>query len=94
LENLFGRHPEAFLNAGRKLGGSEILYGDKGFSLEVFPRVPLAFVLWKGDEEFPPRISVLFDSTIESHFALDVIWCMVTETSRRLARFSPGKSSE
>jgi hypothetical protein len=88
LETLFGRHSEAFLNAGRKLGGSEILYGDKGFSLEVFPKVPLAFVLWKGDEEFPPRIGVLFDSTIESHFALDVIWCMVAETSRRLARFS------
>jgi hypothetical protein len=94
LENLFGRHSEVFLNAGRKLGGSEILYGDKGFSLEVFPKVPLAFVLWKGDEEFPPRIGVLFDSTIESHFALDVIWCMVAETSRRLARFSPRKSSE
>ena len=89
LENLFGRHSEAFLNAGRKLGGSEILYGDKAFSLEVFPKVPLAFILWKGDEEFPPRIGVLFDSTIESHFALDVIWCMVAETSRRLTRFSP-----
>jgi len=88
LENLFGRHSEAFLDAGRKLGGSEILYGDRGFSLEVFPKVPLAFILWKGDEEFPPRIGVLFDSTIESHFALDVIWCMVAETSRRLARFS------
>ena len=88
LENLFGRRSEAFLNAGRKLGGSEILYGDKGFSLEVFPKVPLAFILWKGDEEFPPRIGVLFDSTIESHFALDVIWGMVAETSRRLAAFS------
>jgi hypothetical protein len=87
LENLFGRHSEVFLNAGRNLGGSEILY-DRGFSLEVFPKVPLAFILWKGDEEFPPRIGVLFDSTIESHFALDVIWCMVAETSRRLAEFS------
>jgi hypothetical protein len=88
LENLFGRHSDAFLKAGRKLGGSEMLYGDKGFSLEVFPKVPLAFILWKGDEEFPPRIGVLFDSTIEFHFALDVIWCMVAETSRRLAMFS------
>ena len=89
LENLFGKDAEVFLKAGRKLGGSEILYGDKGFSLEVFPKVPLAFILWKGDDEFPSRIGVLFDSTIESHFALDVIWCMVAETSRRLAAFSP-----
>jgi hypothetical protein len=84
LISLFGKDSEAFLKTGQKLGGSEILYGDKGFALEVFPKVPLAYILWKGDEEFSPRIRVLFDSTIESHLPLDVIWCMVAETSRRL----------
>lgn len=84
LINLFGKDPEAFLKTGKKLGGSEILYGDRGFALEVFPKVPLAYILWRGDAEFPPKISVLFDSTIESHFPLDIIWCMVAETSRRL----------
>jgi hypothetical protein len=84
LINLFGKDPEAFLKAGKKLGGSEILYGDKGFALEVFPKVPLAYLLWKGDDEFPPRIRVLFDSTIESHLPLDIIGCMVGETTRRL----------
>jgi hypothetical protein len=88
LEHRYGRDPEAFLKTGRKLGGSEILYGDRGFALEVFPRVPVAYVLWKGDEEFPPRIGVLFDSTIQDHFSLDVIWCMVAETSRRLVEHS------
>jgi hypothetical protein len=84
LIHLFGKDPEAFLKTGKRLGGSEILYGDKGFALEVFPKVPLAYILWKGDEEFPPKVSVLFDSTIESHFPLDIIWCMVIETTRRL----------
>jgi len=88
LQELYGKNLDTFLKAGRRLGGSEILYGDRGFSLEVFPKIPLAYILWKGDEEFPPRIGVLFDSTIESHFPLDVIWCMVAETSRRLAEFS------
>ena len=85
LINLFGKDPEAFSKAGKKLGGSEILYGDKGFALDVFPRVPLAYILWEGDTEFPPKISVLFDSTIELHLPLDIIWCTVAETSRRLA---------
>jgi hypothetical protein len=84
VEELYGRDPEAFLKAGQRLGGSEILYGDKGFALEVFPKVPLAYILWKGDEEFPPRVGVLFDSTIPSHLPLDIIWCMVSETGRRL----------
>jgi len=88
LEKLFGSDPEVFLRAGKKMGGSEILYGDKGFALEVFPRVPLAYILWKGDEEFPPRIRVLFDATIESHLPLDIIWCMVAETSRRLSVYT------
>ena len=86
LINLFGKDPEAFLKTGKKLGGSEILYGDKGFALEVFPKVSLAYILWKGDAEFPPKISVLFDSTIESHLPLDIIWCMVAETSCRLTK--------
>ncbi len=90
LETLCGKDPDAFLKAGKKLGGSEILYGDKGFALEVFPKVPLGYILWKGDEEFPPKVGILFDSTIEFHLPLDIIWCMVAETSRRLAeRFSP-----
>ena len=84
LETLYGRDPDAFLKAGKGLGGSEILYGDKGFALGVFPRVPLAYVLWKEDEEFAPRVNVLFDSTIQSHLPLDIIWCMVSETTRRL----------
>ena len=88
LEARFGKSPEAFLRAGRKLGGSEILYGDKGFALDLFPKVPLAYVVWKGDEEFPPRIAILFDSTIRSHLPLDVIWCMVSETTRRLLAIS------
>jgi hypothetical protein len=89
LERIYGRDPEGFLQAGRKLGGSEILYGDKGFSLDVFPKVPLAYVLWQGDDEFPPRISILFDATVEAHLPLDIIWCMVAETSRRLIESPP-----
>ncbi len=84
LEARYGKDPSAFLQAGRRLGGTEILYGDKGFALEVFPKVPLAYVLWKGDHEFPPKVGVLFDSTIQFHFPLDIIWCMIAETSRRL----------
>ena len=88
LEEPYGKDPDAFLKAGRRLGGTEILYGDKGFALDVFPKVPLAYMLWKGDEEFPARVGVLFDSTIQSHLPLDIIWCMVSETNRRLIKTS------
>ncbi|MBS3907369.1 MAG: DUF3786 domain-containing protein [Syntrophaceae bacterium] len=85
IKDLYGKDPEAFLEAGRRLGGKEISFANKSFALDVFPRIPLAYLLWEGNEEFPPRIRVLFDSTIQSHLPLDIIWCMVAETSRRLA---------
>lgn len=80
----YGKDPEGFLKAGKQLGGVEMLYGDKAFGLDVFPRILFVYVLWKGDEEFPPRIQVLFDETIQDHFPLDVIWCAVSEVNRRL----------
>jgi hypothetical protein len=84
LEECFGRDPEGIVRAGARLGGSEILYGDRGVAIDVFPKVPLAYVLWKGDEEFPAKVGVMFDSTIQEHFSLDAIWFMVAETTRRL----------
>jgi hypothetical protein len=84
LKTTFGKNPEAFALAGKRLGGVELLFGDKAFSLTVLPRVPLAFVLWKEDAEFPAQVTVMFDSTIQKHFSLDGIWCIVAEVSERL----------
>ena len=84
LKEIFGKDPEGFLLAGRRLGGVELLFGDKAFAVTVLPRVPLAYLLWKESEEFPAQVNVLFDSTIQKHFSLDGIWCVVAEVSQRL----------
>jgi hypothetical protein len=84
LKEAFGKDPEAFLRAGARLGGVELLFGDKAFALTVFPKVPLAYILWKGDAEFPAAVNVLFDSTIQNHFSLDGVWCIVAEVTQRL----------
>ncbi|OGQ01266.1 MAG: hypothetical protein A2Z51_12380 [Deltaproteobacteria bacterium RBG_19FT_COMBO_52_11] len=84
LKTAFGKNPGSFGRAGTVLGGVELLFGDKAFSLTVFPKVPLAYILWKEDEEFPPQVTVMFDSTIQEHFSLDGIWCIVAEVSQRL----------
>jgi len=80
----FGKDAEGFSQAGIRLGGVEMPFGDKAFVLTVFPKVPLAYVLWKEDPEFPARVTVLFDATIQTHFSLDGIWCLVAEVSQRL----------
>ncbi|HSR12497.1 MAG TPA: DUF3786 domain-containing protein [Thermodesulfobacteriota bacterium] len=84
LKKRFGKDPEEFAKAGKRLGGVELLFGDKAFALQVLPKVPIAYVLWKEDSEFPAEVKVMFDSTIQNHFSLDGIWCLVAEVSERL----------
>jgi hypothetical protein len=84
IRRAFGRDPEGFMKAGLRLGGVEVGFGDRAFALTVFPKVPLAYVLWQEDREFPARVTVLFDATIQRHFPLDGIWCLVAEAGRLL----------
>lgn len=84
IEKKYGDNPEGFIKAGKALGGTPVRFGDKSIAIDVFPRIPIIYILWVGDEEFPPKAGVLFDASIGSHFTLDMIWIMVNEVSRRL----------
>jgi hypothetical protein len=74
LEEKFGRRPDDFLKAGLSIGGIRINYGDIGCKFQALPRIPVLFVLWGADDEFPAKVNILFDPTIEHHLALDTIW--------------------
>jgi hypothetical protein len=54
---------------------------DTAYCLLPFPRVPLYFLLWAGDEEFKPRLQVLFDRSIEEILAADAIWALVNRVA-------------
>lgn len=67
LLKAFGDRPGLFLRAAEALGGRKNRYGDKGATIQAFPRVPLHFVLWHGDEEFPPSINIFYDASIKDY---------------------------
>ena len=73
LQNAFGYDKYAFLEAGLALGGKEEEYGDASFTLFAFPKVPITFILWQGDEEFPPSMKALFDPSITGFLPLEDI---------------------
>jgi Domain of unknown function (DUF3786) len=85
LEKKFGKDPEGFLRAGLELGGRETELGDASFELLVLPRIPVEYIIYEEDEEFPPQLVIHFDSSISRHLPLDVIWAMINLTSHRLA---------
>ncbi|MEW6184718.1 MAG: DUF3786 domain-containing protein [Thermodesulfobacteriota bacterium] len=85
LEKRFGRDPEGFLQAGLNLGGRATGKGDASFELSVLPRIPVEYILYRADEEFPAQLVINFDSSIHLHLPLDVIWSMINLTSWRLS---------
>ncbi len=73
----FGNDLQAFRRAGRALGGESLQFGDAAFRFPTLPRIPTALVLWGQDEEFPARITVMFDRTLARQLPLDVVLALV-----------------
>jgi len=69
----FGRDPEAVRGPAVALGGARADLGDVSVTVPVFPRVPITLVFWKGDEEFAPRVQILFDGTIVNYLPTEDI---------------------
>lgn len=61
--NLFADKQEEFLRLAETLGGHRQKLGDSSVTITPFPRIPITFVIWGGDDEFPPSGNILFDAS-------------------------------
>jgi hypothetical protein len=86
----YGRDAEGFRRAAAALGGASIDAADAAFRIQALPRVPLYYLLWEGDEEFGPRLSILFDRSVEMHLSADGIWGLVQLVSTALVQSGKG----
>jgi hypothetical protein len=73
LELRYGSDEQMFCRHCLQLGGKALDFGDASFAFEPLPRIPLACVLFAADEEFPARVTFLFDSTIEFQLPMEII---------------------
>ncbi|MGD9044531.1 MAG: DUF3786 domain-containing protein [Desulfobacterales bacterium] len=80
----YGRDLQGFEAAAKYLNGHPVDMADAAYRLLPFPRVPVYYLFWQGDTEFDPRISVLFDRSIEEAFSADAIWGLVSRVSTAL----------
>jgi hypothetical protein len=81
---VFGQSPERLLDAGFRLGGRKAKYGDVSFVLRALPRIPMTYILWKGDEEFPATIQLLFEKSVEGYLSLEDIVVVGEMATNRL----------
>lgn len=84
-----GSRPELFKKAACSLGGEPAQYGDLAFKIITFPRLPLVYILWTEDEEFPAKASVLFDSSAENHLHIEDLAYLGETVTRELIRSAP-----
>lgn len=84
--NRFKDEPQRLLEIAGKLGGCRADYGDTAVTIPAFPRVPLTFVLWRGDKEFGPDGNIMFDSTIPDYLPTEDITILCEVIAWRLVR--------
>ena len=60
-----------FRESGVKLGGADLDLADAALRLQALPRVPVAVLLWKGDDEFPGQARILFDGSAHHYLATE-----------------------
>jgi hypothetical protein len=88
LEKAFGECPERLYKIMDEFGAKRCEFGDASIQLNVLPRIPLTIVIWRSDNEFPARSSVLFDETAAEQLPLDALWSAANLTIKALIKES------
>jgi hypothetical protein len=84
LANIFGSRPLDFLAAAKSLGGIKADFAHSSAVIPVFPRLPLAFMLWVADEEFPASANILFDASAQTYLPTASLYMLGIAVAKRL----------
>jgi hypothetical protein len=82
----FGSNPSKLVGAAAEMGGEKADYGDAAVTINAFKNVPITFVLWRGDEEFPPEGSLLFNANVTDYLSIEDINILSERIAWKLVR--------
>lgn len=71
---LFDRHPEAFCRACEALNGEKMDGADISYAIELLDGLRILVQLWHGDEEFAPRLRLLWDENTVMYLRYETTW--------------------
>ena len=63
----FGEALDKFEECAVALEGRKVKLGEIAFEFKIFPRVPVTYILWGGDEEISASANILFDESASGH---------------------------
>jgi hypothetical protein len=68
------------------LDGIPLNMADATYSFKITPRIPVAVLYWRGDDDFPTESKILYDRTITEHLASDIIYALAVGICERLGK--------
>lgn len=71
---LFDQNPEAFIAACQALKGEKLPGADIGYAVELFDGLRIFLQLWRGDDEFSPRVRCLWDENTDRYLRYETTW--------------------
>ncbi len=74
LSDKYGDDMEGLLMKSKALSAERLQYGDVSVQLLPVPRIPVTLIFWQGDDEFSPRLDLLFDSSSAFQAPTDILW--------------------
>ena len=67
----YGFKPDLLWQAMERLGAKSISQSDVGYEVELMRGLTIRFLLWLGDDEFPPNAQILFSDNFRSAFTAE-----------------------
>ncbi|MDO5411275.1 MAG: DUF3786 domain-containing protein, partial [Lachnospiraceae bacterium] len=82
----FAEKTELLKQVASRLGFPDEKYGDVSFRVPVFDCLPLIFIFWDGDDEYPAQANILFDRNITAFTHAETVVLIAEMASARLIR--------
>lgn len=81
----FSGQVEKLHQAAQKLGGQPLPQGDAGYQINAFECIPIQFLFWDGDDEFPAQGNILFDYSVTDFIHVESTVSIAADGIARLA---------
>ncbi|WP_459945162.1 DUF3786 domain-containing protein [Desulfocastanea catecholica] len=84
ISERFANDMVGFEKCCRDLGGVPLKLADAAFRFIVTPDIPVAVLLWQGDEDFPAEAGILYDRSMRTFLPLDILFALAVAICFRI----------
>lgn len=84
----FDGHTAELEQALIRLHGHKIPYSDVGYEIKAFDCIPIKFLFWDGDDEFPAQGNLLFDASATDFIHVESVVTIAAVGLKKLAELA------